>query len=525
LTTPSVALGQLEKVMGDRLPEYEGEWPDWWANGTVSNPQTVSASRLAKRLLQSAESPLWGDAPAATSQWLDKTWRQLTLFDEHTSGSANSIAIPHSLDSLAQFNAKAQLAYEPMVWAEWLLAGQARVRLSPEPQGLYLVNTTNSPYRGWVRLAANIFREPVESLEDPGSGKKLPLHYESGWQWKAPSKPEEITRMNLPATFSDNVPRAMAKFWIDHLPANSIQRFNPLPGSTPNQQETLSQKPQATTDESGWPSSVIWPGMSQPLFTQGLGDFISTKVNAFAPRQALLNAAYTEDAAKRQEMLSKILEKVQSSADGNATREETPHTIIFSQYFRHPRLQWGQRVMEIWRDEPRIRIQIKFYRSSSDAPERFFLLFPLPTGSVLPKLSVGGQPFTPFTDQIPGTCMDYFAMDGWAHYSTPGGDWLWVSRDAPMVSFDSPQVWTRLAAPPVNPGRLLAMVYDNLWYTNFWGNVEGTMEFQFDLVWRKKIDSLEALRSMAQILTYDPIVFLNPPAREDPKLIQDLFQP
>jgi hypothetical protein len=121
--------------------------------------------------------------------------------------------------------------------------------------------------------------------------------------------------------------------------------------------------------------------------------------------------------------------------------------------------------------------------------------------------------------------MYYIAMDGWAHYSTPGGDWLWVSRDAPMVSFDSPQVWTRLAAPPVNPGRLLAMVYDNLWYTNFWGNVEGTMEFQFDLVWRKKIDSLEALRSMAQILTYDPIVFLNPPAREDPKLIQDLFQP
>jgi hypothetical protein len=42
-----------------------------------------------------------------------------------------------------------------------------------------------------------------------------------------------------------------------------------------------------------------------------------------------------------------------------------------------------------------------------------------------------------------------------------------VSRDAPLVSFESPQVWTRLTSQPAKPGRLLAMVYDNFWYTNF----------------------------------------------------------
>jgi hypothetical protein len=525
MTTPSAALSQLEKNMGNRLPEYSGEWTDWWANGTISNPQTVAASRLAKRLLHAGESSIWGAASPATRQWYEKNWRQLSLFDEHTSGSANSVAIPHQLDSLAQFNAKAQLAYEPMVWAEWLLGGRARARLSSEPAGLYLVNTMPSSYRGWVSLAANIFREPVESLEESGSGTKIPLTFEPGWQWKSPSTPDDITRMNLPATFSDNIPRTTAKFWVDQLASNSILRYIPLKESASTGKESALQKPQISTDDSGWPSAVTWPGMSQPLFTEGIGEFISTKINAFAPRQAVLDAAYTEDVSKRKEMLGKIVQEIHSAADGNATLQENSHTLVYTQYFLHPRLRWGQRVLEIWRDEPRVRLQLKFYRSSSDDPERFFLLFPLPTGNTLPRLSTGGQSYIPFTDQIPGTCRDYFAMDGWAHYSTSAGDWLWVSRDAPMVSFDSPQVWTRLTAPPARPGRLLSMVYDNLWYTNFWGNVEGTMEFQFDLVWRKKIASPEAARDLAQTLVFEPIVFLNPPAREDPRLIRDLFQP
>ena len=31
------------------MPEYAGEWTDWWANGTASAPREVAASRLAKR--------------------------------------------------------------------------------------------------------------------------------------------------------------------------------------------------------------------------------------------------------------------------------------------------------------------------------------------------------------------------------------------------------------------------------------------------------------------------------------------
>ena len=60
LTTVSAALQRMEQEVGPRIPEYEGEWTDWWANGVASGPRELSASRFAKRAATAAESPVWG---------------------------------------------------------------------------------------------------------------------------------------------------------------------------------------------------------------------------------------------------------------------------------------------------------------------------------------------------------------------------------------------------------------------------------------------------------------------------------
>ena len=110
----------------------------------------------------------------------------------------------------------------------------------------------------------------------------------------------------------------------------------------------------------------------------------------------------------------------------------------------------------------------------------------MPCEGTLPRLSNGGVAFVPYRDQLPGTCRDYFAIDGWADYSTPHGHWLWVSRDAPLVTFGEHNVLAhRTAGIPDNTHRMLAMLFNNIWYTNFVADSHGVMEFQFDLVWRK----------------------------------------
>jgi hypothetical protein len=197
--------------------------------------------------------------------------------------------------------------------------------------------------------------------------------------------------------------------------------------------------------------------------------------------------------------------------------------IAISQAISHPRLQWGARTVELWKREPRARFTLCINRLSSAAPEIFYVVFPFPTGSALPQLSNGGIPFTPFTDQLSGTCRDYFAIDGWAEYATPRGRWLWVSRDAPLMTIGSQATLSRRLTPPKDPGRLLAMIFNNFWYTNFAADEHGIMEFQFDVIWRNDTNTPAA--DLAASLVMEPTVLINPNLPEDPRVLHHLFQP
>ena len=165
---------------------------------------------------------------------------------------------------------------------------------------------------------------------------------------------------------------------------------------------------------------------------------------------------------------------------------------------------------------------VRFHRISSTDPEVFYIAFGFPVQGVMPVFSGGGVPFTPYTDQLEGSCRDYYAIDGWAHYPTPFGEWLWVTRDAALVSVGGPHTVERRRAAPDDKHRLLAMVFDNFWHTNFVADSHGEMEFQFELVWRDKIENPERL---AETLASDAVVLVNPATRESPELLNDLFRP
>ncbi len=524
LVTVSQALREMERAIGDQVPEYEGEFTDWWANGTASAPREVAASRLAKRRLAAAESPLWGPMPDTARRRAEALYQDLCLFDEHTWGSSLSVALPWSLDTQAQFAEKAMFAWRPMAHAEWLLSQRVRTRLLPEGEGLFVANPSPAPFRGWVRLNATSLRSEFQSLEVPGQTTRLPLFFEPGLSpWHRPAKPDDLTRENLSATHADNVPRRVARFWLESLPAESVLRlrFDSQPaGAAP----APVAGPTVTRDTNGWPGSAQWPGMPRPLFLPGFGDFLAVQVNAFAPRWALLDIAYAGDAARREQLRRERLVETWAAPEGPAQAEETPHTLRYTQWLKHPRLRWAERRLELWKGEPRARFTLRFDRQSSPAPEILFAAFPLPCEGVLPRLSCGAMPFTPYADQLPGSCRDYFAVDGWAHYATPAGHGLGVSRDAPLLTLGGPHVWARRSDPPADAHRVLAMLFNNCWHTNFAGDEHGVMEFQFELVWREQLDP-PAAATLADALVSEPVVLINGPGTDDPWLMDRLFRP
>ncbi|MBL9126292.1 MAG: hypothetical protein JNL97_01535, partial [Verrucomicrobiales bacterium] len=495
-------------------------------NGSACAPREIAASRHAARWLTAARSPVWGELDESTRSRIAELTKDLCLFNEHTWGAGMSVAQPYSLDAQGQFNEKARLAWRPMALAEWLLGQRARTRFVREGEGLWLANAAPAPFSGWVNLVTSCLRADYRSVVDSASENAASLRFSAGPLWGRPRTPEDLGPEDVSATFPDRVPNRFARFWVDRLDAHSARRFrlstNVVSDSLPAE---VPAAPVVEKDGRGWPVAATWPGMKRPLFARGVGDIVTVKVDAFAPRWALHDIWNTADPAGRRALQQEKLGFVEATTASDVEVEDTPHTLRFDQWMRHPRLKWARRTLEIRKREARARLVVRFDRFSSFDPELVCVVNPLPCDGVLPRLSSGGLGFTPFGDQLPGTCRDYFAIDGWANYATPEGHWFWVSRDAPLVTLDGPHPKSRLLDPPARTGRMLAIVFDNFWYTNFQGDSPGVMEFQFEFLWRPDALDDDSAARLAEAASLDPVVVINPALPEDPIFMDRLYKP
>lgn len=487
LATATSAVLEMEKLVSSRIPEKEGEWTDWWANGDASGPREVAASRIAKRDMAAVMSPLFGPMPARANREVEEILKDLCLFDEHTWGASASISAPYSYNTLAQYVEKSDLAYKPMGRADMLLRRRVRAKVDPLPAGVYVLNATPAPMTGWATIPVNAAGDQARVLVDPKNGERILL-----------------TRENN-----------RFRFWVNNLAGQSLRMFEADTSVAPL--AAPASRPAVQLDSRGWPVSASWSGMKQPLFDGAMGDFVCVGVIPPADRRTLARLHNKFDEATRKAALR------ETSAEGaGATSQETPFTVVYSQEFLHPRIANARRTLELWKQEPRARLTVKFDRISSTAPEVLFLAFALPAGVPLPVVSCGGVPFTPYRDQLPGACRDYVAIDGWAHYATANGHWLWVTKDAPLVAIGAPHVVELHQAEPAHTNRMLAMIFDNCWHTNFVADSHGTMEFGFDLVWKENIAEPAAL---AETLAANPITIVNPPERETPAVENNQFRP
>jgi hypothetical protein len=259
--------------------------------------------------------------------------------------------------------------------------------------------------------------------------------------------------------------------------------------------------------------------MTKPLFDGECASFIAAEFSGPNPRSAIARLHASQDSARRKTIRDDIL-RFSDAAYGGTTSSATPFTVFYRQEIRHPRLANAERQVELWRKQPRARVTLRFDRLSSKSPEVLYACFAVPGGAGMPALSNGGVPFTPYHDQLPGSCRDYYSIDGWAQYRTADGSWTWVTEDAPLVSIGGPQTLQRRTEPPSDTHRIAAILFDNCWHTNFVADSHGSFEFHFDLVWdSENVDPADVAQSVA----YQPIVVLNPDGQMSPSLLKNLY--
>ena len=527
LATATEATTKMEEIAGKDIPEYSGEFTDWWADGSMSAPAAMSASRAAKRYLQEVNSSLFGPLSLNAEKKVTQLQRQLVLFDEHSWGSGMSIGLPYSLDTKGQFAEKSLHAYGAMAQAQWLLGQRVRTAFGDKGAGLYFINTTLTPWSGWVSFPASALRSEYESATDATTGTCRTIRFYSGMKpFTNPQNPDEVTPQNDSQTFADNLPNQVARIWVQDLRRNSFQRFLLSNSScAESEQEAARPRLEIQVDKSNWPTSLRWPGMPSSLILPGFGDFSSVEITGFAPRAKVHQIWNTSTAEQRDEERERLLRTIAASEEGSAAEQDTGKTIIYTQSLNHPSLGWAVRRLEIWKSEPRIRLDFKLYRRSSELPEVFFISFPLPVGNSAPATSNGGVPYKPYQEQIPGSCKDYFAIDGWVDYETTNGFWIWATKDAPLITFGQVNILAKTVEASAHTNIVNAMIFNNLWHTNFVDNAMGEMDFSFDLKWQPGIGEKMHVPDIANTLVSDPVLLLNPDKPADPLYQKYIFQP
>jgi hypothetical protein len=394
----------------------------------------------------------------------------------------------------------------------------------PREQGLYVANPTGLPWSGWITMPASALRGDFHSLGDPENGAKIPFIFEPGYaSFGRPAGPEHFTSQSASETFADNMPDHCVRFWVEDLKGHTIRRFDlreeKIEPAKPGDGPTVA------VDRHNWPTSARWPGKEESLFQSGTGDVISIGFREFAGRWAYSDIHGMTDRQQREQRRRELLEEKVATAMQPARVERNSHTTVYAQELTHPRLTWAVRQLELWHRELRARLTVRLRRSESELPEILFVVCDLPCQGTLPESSVGGMPFVPYEDQLPGSCPDYFTIDDWVQYSTPKGRWLWVSRDAPLVTFGGHNVLARLDGPPKNANRILAMVFNNVWVTNFVADSHGVLEFRFEMALQPPGDKAIAPARLAETLQAEPQVIINPGLKEHPIFLERLHRP
>ena len=468
-----------------------------------------------------ALSPVWGPVDDRTQAAADDVYRSLCLFDEHTWGASDSIGQPHSLDTWGQYNEKSRHAYHAMAMSEWLLAQRARSAIYRREPGFYVVNTAPGPWNGWITMPSTCLRGSFLSLRDAASGATTALERRPGYApWTRPAGPEQLTYETTSETFADNVPDRLVRFWVSNLAGHEVRRYALSTDKAAGiAKAETDEEPKIAQDEHGWPVRATWPGMKQPLFDGQVGEVVNVALAGFAARWDF--DALRRDPSRREEAMKVSV----AEPDGETQVERSRHTTVFTQPLKHGRLLWATRSVELFHAEPRARVSVRLHRTSSERPEWFLIGFALPTEGVLPVGSCGGMPFTLFADQLPGTCRDYFAIDGWLAYATPSGRYLWASRDVPLVRFEQPRPAWNVDQTPKSPGRVYAIALDNTWFTNFVADSHGALEFQFDLAWSPEGGEPANDARRAQTLTSEPQVVIQPDLEPDARFLEHLHRP
>lgn len=144
------------------------------------------------------------------------------------------------------------------------------------------------------------------------------------------------------------------------------------------------------------------------------------------------------------------------------------------------------------------RLNLTFSIDTKGEPLAFYVQFPFLLRASEIRAEIGGTWADPREENIPGSCVNWWTVQGGILMVGEKASLLWTSWDAPLVMFDAicpnpPKKHNALSVPT-----LVSWVYHNYWGTNFAGVHQGEVTFRYRIKYWPKPISQEAANDYLQ---------------------------
>ena len=134
--------------------------------------------------------------------------------------------------------------------------------------------------------------------------------------------------------------------------------------------------------------------------------------------------------------------------------------------------------VSLYRGLPGVCIENRVKKPEVLASEALYFAYPFAATSP-PRADLVGGVLVPGADQIPGTAVDWHAIQRWVRFEGEGRDAVWVTRDAPLVQFGG--LNTGWYGKDLHLERPLVYSWpvNNYWFTNFLASQRGDFVFRY----------------------------------------------
>ena len=460
----------MERHWAREIPEYSGDWPDWWVDGTGSAAREMGLVRQAHSLVAvaSAASALAEDVPAGVSEDLAAAEREMLLFDEHTWGAA----LPEQ-DALRGFGSQGrQWAYKSAhahrAHAAALVAASAAVdRLAAslrtgELPAVFLFNATGAARRAPVRLELPRWLGVTEKtglrLIDPQNGRQVP------YEW-------------IPGSIHD---RASLRFVSPEVPALGYRRLDLEVGGSGASSTGRRQGGDAASEmENAWLRMAVDPERG------GLGSLVHRAdgvelVDGSSPYG--LNTLITDRYRKDDEF--ELQDRLSGRYPGvpleiaPATRSPVDRTLTY-RWPGNDDADPGECTLRLYDDLPGLYVENTISKRPAQCKEGLYFAFPFSIdGLERIHYDLPGGAAVLGSEQLPGSLTDWPAVSAGVWLEGRRSSVLWGTVDACLVQFGTIRT-ARPPATPARPGHLYSYVANNLWNTNFAPRQGGELQFRY----------------------------------------------